>query len=116
MVRHKVIRYVRGNCVPVIKGVTLCDKKPKVTYRPVRKRIVSVQKSQIAINFSWKMARQIGVVGFDLYAGKHHLNQRQIPARQTNSYRTRVNWTKSGPFKLVATLANGLKISKVIHA
>jgi len=63
-----------------------------------------------ALIFRWRIPVSSGVAGFNLYAGRHRLNARIIPAHHGVAYRYQVHWTGAaplGPFRLHVLYRDG---------
>ncbi len=63
------------------------------------------------VNFSWRLTRTSGILGFDLYAGQHQLNPHLIRATSRKEYHYRIRGLKRGPFTLRVILTNGRPVA-----
>jgi len=63
------------------------------------------------VNFSWRLTRTSGILGFDLYAGQHRLNPHLIRGTSRKEYHYRIRGLKRGPFTLRVILTNGRPVA-----
>lgn len=57
------------------------------------------------------LANASGVLGFELYAGRHQLTRRLIAVHHSRSYVYRTRYAGKGPFRLSAVRRNGHSVS-----
>ncbi|MDQ2741923.1 MAG: hypothetical protein M3Z66_06450, partial [Chloroflexota bacterium] len=72
---------------------------------------VLIQHRGAILRLSWRLSRVSGVVGFDLYAGRHRLNARLIPVHRSPVYRYQIPWRGTGPYRVLVLLTSGGAVS-----
>lgn len=90
----------RGNLLTVTKN----DQTAPTVARVAR---LTMHRWGAQLSFHWRMAETAGIVGFNLFAGKHRLNPQPIRPHHAASYRYRALWSGHGPYALQVLLANG---------
>jgi hypothetical protein len=71
----------------------------------------SVRRHGSVLDFHWRLASSAGVAGFNVYAGRHRLNRRLIPAHAGLTYHYRVRWAGSGPYLLRLVLNGAAQVA-----
>jgi len=67
------------------------------------------------MRFAWRLARNQGVAGFDLFADHQRLNSHLIATHASPNYTYRVSYTVARPFTLQVVLKNGTRQIVPLH-
>jgi hypothetical protein len=70
----------------------------------------------VGVNVTWRMASQLGIFGFDVYAGSKHLNSRFIHVAAAGQYSLKVPLARKAAITLAVTLVNGVKLKVAVPA
>jgi hypothetical protein len=58
----------------------------------------------------WRLVETQGVLGFNLYAGRHRINRRLVLLHRSRMYVVSYTWTGHGPYRLGVVLRNGREV------
>ena len=70
----------------------------------------------VGVSVTWRMAGQVGITGFDVYAGAKRLNSRLIPVATPGTYALKAPLTKKAAITLAVTLENGVRMMVAVPA
>lgn len=90
----------RGNLQSVVRNI-----QAGPTNSPVAR--LTAQRQGVHLLFRWRMVTTAGIAGFNVFAGTHRLNARQIRVHRAATYQYRALWFGHGPFALQILFVDG---------
>jgi hypothetical protein len=87
---------------------------PIVPTIAVVSKFVAVHTGATKVKFTWKVASNTGITGFDVYAGSKRLNAAVIPVHTSRSYHLVTTYHGKKPFTLRTILQSGAEITTAL--